>query len=205
MKSTGDWTGRGGRAWAGGAAPGGLGRGGGGSGGGGETEYTDGEGQTDLAWEQRTRQEGVGTDESAEAPGRFEKIRRTLGGGEDTQRGKDAGSSRAWAPAVEERVGPSRVPRHRRVSVLGGTLAARGSVSQFQNREPEKEGGKGGYRREKGGERPLRPRVNSDPAPGPSSHSPLDAGPGARGPGGPGSVSWRGSPGCAWTGRAARV
>lgn len=79
--------GAGGRAWAGGAALGGPGRGDGGSGGGGETEYTDGEGQTDLAWEQRTRQEGVGTDERAEAPGRFEKIGRTLSGAEDTQRG----------------------------------------------------------------------------------------------------------------------
>lgn len=120
-------------------------------------EYTDDEEQTDLAWEQRIRQEGVGADERAEAPGRFEKIRRTFGGAEDTQRGKDAGSSRAWAPAVEERVRRTRVPRHRRVSVLGGTLAARGSVSQFQNREPEKEGGKGGYRREKAGGKAAAP------------------------------------------------
>jgi hypothetical protein len=85
VKRTGDWTGRGRRAWAGGAALGGLGRGDGGSGGGGETEYTDGEGQTDLAWEQRTRQEGVGTDECAESPERFEKIGRSLGGDKDTQ------------------------------------------------------------------------------------------------------------------------
>lgn len=146
----------------------------------------------------------MGTDECAEAPGRFEKIGRTLGGAEDPQRGKDAGSSRAWAPAVEERVRLTRVPRRRRVSVLGGTLTARGSVSQFQNREPEKEGGKGGYRREKGGERPLPPRVNSDPAPGPSSYlSTQSQAPGV--PAGRGSVSWRGSPGCAWTGRSARV
>lgn len=43
-KRTGGWTGRGLRAWAGGAAPGGLGRGGGGPGVGRETEYTDGKG-----------------------------------------------------------------------------------------------------------------------------------------------------------------
>lgn len=43
-------------------------------------EYTDDEEQTDLAWEQRIRQEGVGADERAEAPGRFEKIGRPSAG-----------------------------------------------------------------------------------------------------------------------------
>lgn len=118
-------------------------------------EYTDDEEQTDLAWEQRIRQEWVGADERAEAPGRFEKIGRPSAG--LRTHSKDAGSSRAWAPAVEERVRRTRVPRQPRVSVLGGTLAARGSVSQFQNPESEKEGGKGGYRREKAGEKASAP------------------------------------------------
>lgn len=88
---------------------------------------------------------GGGGRRTCRGPREIREDRTTLGGAEDTQRGKDAGSSRAWAPAVEERVRRTRVPRHRRVSVLGGTLAARGSVSQFQNPESEKEGGKGGY------------------------------------------------------------
>lgn len=81
-------------------------------------------------------------------------------------------------------------------------------MAQFLSFGTENRGrkkGKGGHQREKGVKRPLRLAVSSDPAPRPSSHSPLDAGPGARGPGGPGSVSWRGSPGCARTGRSARV
>lgn len=74
-KRTGGWTGRGLRAWAGGAAPGGLGRGGGGPGGGRETSTRTARGQADSAWERRTRQEGVGTDERAEAPREIPKDR----------------------------------------------------------------------------------------------------------------------------------
>lgn len=199
-KRTGGWTGRGLRAWAGGAAPGGLGRGGGGPGGGRDTEYTDGKGaggeedQARGGGDRRTCRGPQGDSGGSHGPSAGLKAPRRV---------KDAGSSKAWAPAVEEKVRPTRRPRHRRISVLGGTPASNGSVSQFQNQEPRKEEGKESQRREKRSKRPLRPRVSTDPAPGPSSHSPPDVGPGARRPGGPGSVSRRGFPQCAWTGRSA--
>lgn len=209
MKRTRDWTGRGRRAWARGAALGGLGRGGGGSGGGGETEYTDGEGQTELAWEQRTKQEGVGTDERAEAPERFEKIGRTLGGAEDTQGcGREVKMLGVVGPGLQPSKRGSDRPGYGgtgRSPCSAGLWLLVAQFLSFRTGSRRRKGGKETTGERKGGERPLRPRVNSDPAPGPSSHSPPDAGPGARGPGEPGSVSWRGSPGCAWTGRSAQV
>lgn len=168
-------------------------------------EYTDDEEQTDLAWEQRIRQEWVGADERAEAPGRFEKIGRPSAGLRTHSGVKMLG---VVGPGLQPSKRGSDGPEYRGT---GGSLCSAGLwllVAQFlsfRTRSRRRKGVKEATGERKRRERPLRPRVNSDPAPGPSSHSPLDAGPDTRGPGGPGSVSWRGSPGCAWTGRSTRV
>lgn len=80
-------------------------------------------------------------------PGREDRTDPRVGA-EDTQEG----AFRGWAPAVEERRSDRPGgPKHPRAPVLGGDFGcSRGSVSQFQSREPgkEEEGEEGGHPRE---------------------------------------------------------
>lgn len=76
---------------------------------------------------------------------------------------------------------------HGWVSVLGGTLAARGSVSQFHNREPEKEGGKETTGERKGGKGRCALELTRTSRPGPalthlSTQSQAPGVPASRGP-----------------------